>query len=234
MLIAQRHSDEDDHAVIRDLMRHMRHQNYIRISGKPLLIVYRVSLFPDIKRTTNIWRDLCLKEGLGEIYLAMAESFEHSLVFEHPSQYGFDASVEFPPHGMHAPIRPPGAILNPDFTGVIHDYREIIVKCLKKQIPGYVRFRSVLPSWDNTPRRQNDPVMFGNTCPEVYQALLEAILDQTHEQNFGDERIVFINAWNEWGEGNHIEPDRRYGYGFLEATRNAQDAWLTKRRTRLD
>jgi GT2 family glycosyltransferase len=234
VLIAQEHSDEDDRAVICDLMRYMRHRNYIRIHGRPLLIVYRITLFPNIKRTVQIWRDQCLKDGLGEIYLVMAESFEHSLVSEHPSQYGFDASVEFPPHGMHAPMSPPGAILNPEFTGVIHDYREIILDCLQKEIPGYVRFRSVVPSWDNTPRRQNDPVMFENTSPEAYQALLEAILDQVHEQNFGEERIVFINAWNEWGEGNHIEPDRRYGHGFLEASRNALESSLRRRWTGLD
>ena len=70
--------------------------------------------------------------------------------------------------------------------------------------------------------------------PGVYQAWLEAILDQTHEQNFGDERIVFINAWNEWGEGNHLEPDKKYGHRFLEATRNAQDSWLLKRENSLD
>ena len=228
VLIKQRHSDEDDGAVIRDLMRYMWHQNYIRIHGKPLLIIYRITLFPNIKRTTQIWRDLCSKEGLGEIYLAMAESFEHSLVLEHPSQYGFDASVEFPPHGMYAPINPPGEVLNPDFAGVIHDYRELVLKYLQRQVPGYVRFRSITPCWDNTPRRQNDPVILSHTCPEAYQLLLEAVLHETHEQNFGDERIVFINAWNEWGEGNHLEPDKRYGHGFLEATRNAHDAWLGK------
>ncbi len=69
--------------------------------------------------------------------------------------------------------------------------------------------------------------------PETYQAWLEAILDYTHEQNFGDERIVFINAWNNWGEGSHLEPDRRYGHGFLEATRNAQDARLLQREKRV-
>jgi hypothetical protein len=60
---------------------------------------------------------------------------------------------------------------------------------------------------------------------------LEAIIDQTHQQNFGDERIVFINAWNEWGEGNHLEPDRRYGHGFLEATHNAQETWMLRKQT---
>jgi GT2 family glycosyltransferase len=230
VLIAQEHSDEDDSGVIFNLIRYMQHQNYIRINGKPLLIVYHAKHFPDIKRTTQIWRDLCRKEGVGEIYLAMAESFEHSKVFEHPSKYGFDASMEYPPHGMHAPINSPGKILNPDYAGMIHDYREVILKGLKMEIPAWVRFRTVMPSWDNTPRRQNGSVMFENTNPETYQALLEAILDQTHEQNFGDERILFINAWNEWGEGNHLEPDMRHGHGYLEATRNALDSWLLNRK----
>ena len=71
--------------------------------------------------------------------------------------------------------------------------------------------------------------MFEHAHPGAYQAWLEAVLDEAHEQNFGEARLVFINAWNEWGEGNHLEPDKRYGHGFLEATRNAQDAWLLKR-----
>ena len=221
VLIAQQHSDEDDRAVIRDLMRYMRHQNYIRINGKPLLIVYRVSLFPEIKRTAEVWRDLCRKEGIGEIYLTMVESFELAIVFEHPSKYGFDASIEFPPHGMSAAIKPTGRILNSDYAGMIHDYRETILKYLQMDVPGYVRFRSVMPSWDNSPHRQNDSVMFENASPEAYQAWLEAILEQTHEQNFGDERIVFINAWNEWSEGAYLEPDRTYGHAYLQATANA-------------
>ena len=86
-----------------------------------------------------------------------------------------------------------------------------------------------MPSWDNTPRRQNNSNVFEHAHPGAYQAWLQAVLDEAHEQNFGEARLVFINAWNEWEEGNHLEPDKRYGHGFLEATRNAQDAWLLKR-----
>src|SRR5262249_30742035 len=155
-------------------------------------------------------------------------SFELVRSFKHPTELGFDAAVEFAPHGMSAPIDPPGKILNSSYDGKIHDYQRIVLEFLELSLPGHTRFRTVMPSWDNTPRRQDAPVMFENCSPGAYQAWLEAILEQTREQNFGDERIVFINAWNEWGEGNHLEPDQRYGHRFLEATRNAQDAWLLK------
>ena len=136
--------------------------------------------------------------------------------------------MEFPPHGVVALIEPP-PLLNSDFEGVVHDYPEVLLKYLQFNIPNYVRFRSVMPSWDNTPRRQNDSQIWEHARPGAYQAWLEAILEDIHEQHFGEERIVFINAWNEWGEGNHLEPDKRYGHHFLEATRNAREAWLLKR-----
>lgn len=225
VLIGQQHSDDDDRAVIRDMIRYFRHPNYIRIHDKPLLLVYRINLFPDIQRTTEIWREQCLQEGIGDIYLALVESFENAIALVDPAVFGFDASVEFPPHGMDFPMDEP-AVLNPDYNGKVHDYREAVLKYIQLEIPSHVRFRSVMPSWDNTPRRQNSPQVFEHARPGTYQAWLEAILDQTHEQNFGEERIAFINAWNEWGEGNHLEPDKRFGHGFLEATRNAQEAWL--------
>jgi|GEM_PF-884589 len=231
ILIAQQHSDDDDHAVISDLMRYMRHPNYIRINDKPLLLVYRADLFPNMKWTTEIWRDLCHKEGVGEIYLAMVESFEpflHDIEHTHPSKYGFDASVECPPHLMFAPIKLPGELLNPSYSGVVHDYREVVLRFVQKEIPGYTRFRTVSPSWDDTPRRQDNSNILVYSTPGAYQAWLETVINSTMEQNFGDERIVFINAWNEWAEGMYLEPDQRFGHGFLEATHNALECSLLK------
>jgi GT2 family glycosyltransferase/SAM-dependent methyltransferase len=228
VLVGQQHSDEDDRAVILDMMRYFRHPNYIRVNGRPMLLVYRISLFPDIIRTTEIWRDQCLREGIGDIYLVQVESFEKAAAPADPAQFGFDASVEFPPHGMAVPINGQSK-LNPDYDGLVSDYRETALKYLELEIPNHVRFRSVMPSWDNTPRRQHQATVYDHATPGAYQAWLESILVQTHEQNFGEERIVFVNAWNEWAEGNHLEPDKRYGHGFLEATRNALDASLLRR-----
>jgi lipopolysaccharide biosynthesis protein len=221
ILIAQRHSEEDDAAVIRDLARCLRHPNYIRVNGKPLLLVYRVGLFPDIKRSTETWRGWCRNAGIGEIYLALVQSFDQARKQENPSACGFDSAVEFPPHEMSAPVDHPEVILNPSFKGHINDYREIVLQYLRKQHPDYIQFRGVMPSWDNTARRQDDSVIFAHTSPGHYQAWLEAIVQRTKEQYFGDERLVFVNAWNEWAEGTYLEPDKQYGHGYLEATRNA-------------
>ena len=222
VMLKQEHSDEDDRAVIKDLMRYMKHPNYIRVNGKPLLLVYRVGIFPNIKRTTKIWRDLCRKEDIGDIYLAMCETFEHSVENIPPSKYGFDASVEFPPHDDFIKIiQPPSKMLNLNYKGIIGDYRDSIIHRVKKPFPGYTRFRGLITGWDNTPRRQNNSSTFVNSSPGAYQAWLEAMLNFTLEHNSGDERLVFINAWNEWGEGTYLEPDQRYGYKFLEATRKA-------------
>ncbi|PNH88034.1 hypothetical protein C1M56_11685 [Vibrio diazotrophicus] len=100
VLIEQKHSPKDDLAFIKDISKYMKDDRYIKIKDKPILIVYRVSLLPDSKATAERWRKYCREAGLGEIYLVAAQSFG----ITSPKEYGFDASVEFPPHGIkHTP-----------------------------------------------------------------------------------------------------------------------------------
>jgi GT2 family glycosyltransferase len=224
ILIGQQHSPEDDRAVILDLIRHFKAPNYIRIDGRPHLIVYRVDLFPDFFATSKLWREICREQGVGEIYISMVES--HDLVHKdiHPSTFGCNASIEFPPLNMAERISPSGEIMNPDFHGGIGDYRDTALRYCARALPSYTRFRGVMPGWDNTARRQNDGFCFEHSSPEVFQAWLEHTIRQTRQQHHGDEKIVFINAWNEWAEGAYLEPDTCHGHAFLEAVKNAKDA----------
>ena len=221
ILIAQHHSEEDDLAVIRDLIRYFKHPNYVRVNGKPMFLIYRVNIFPDFRRTAQIWREECRREGIGEIYLVMAETFELSLKNYAPEEFGLDAAVEFPPHGSWGRVSVPK--LSSNFTGDIVNYKSEALKYSLKSFPKHIRYKTVMPSWDNSARRHNSATIFINSSPGAYQAWLEFAIRKTREQYSGDHRIVFVSAWNEWAEGNHLEPDQRYGHQYLEATANAID-----------
>ena len=219
VLIAQQHSPEDDEAVIRDLIRYFRHPNYIRVDGRPLLLIYRISLLPDARSTVSRWRERCRDEGIGEIYLVLAETFELGLANDDPVIYGCDAAVEFPPHvtnGRSIKVRKIA-----EHEGAVFDYREIVRNDLAKPSSPYTRFHTVMPGWDNTARAKVRAHIFHHVDPEVYRTWLTGVIEQTCERYLGDERLVFVNAWNEWGEGAYLEPDRRYGHAYLRATRSA-------------
>jgi GT2 family glycosyltransferase len=221
ILMGQAHSDQDDEAVILDLMRFLRHPSYIRVNGRPMLLVYRVGLFPDIRRTAELWRAACRREGIGEIHLVRVDSFGEALQSNPPVIQGFDAAVEFPPHHCGTPDTPQPMSLRPGFAGEVNDYEAAVLQSATPKETGYLHYRTVLPRWDNTARRPDGAAIWAGSSPGAYQAYLEELLAYTREQNVGDDRLVFINAWNEWAEGAHLEPDRRYGRTYLEATLNA-------------
>jgi FkbM family methyltransferase len=224
VLIEQHYSAEDDIAVINDLLRFFRDPRYIRIDGCPLILVYRVTLFPDFAVTVARWREVCKQHGLGDIYVAMVESMELVHANKNPQEYGCNAAVEFPPLEMANRKTPSGAILNSEFHGGVADYRDIAIQFATREFPGYTRFKGVMPGWDNTARRQNNGFCFEHATPGTFQAWLEESIEQTRQQHYGDERLVFINAWNEWAEGAYLEPDKRFGHSYLEAVRNAVEA----------
>lgn len=221
ILIGQNHCEADDVAVINDLIRYFKAKTYIKVNGRPVLAVYRVDLFPNFKKTANVWREVCRRQEIGEIYLVMVES--HDLVHKkiNPSEFGCDASIEFPPLNMAEQIEPSGSVINENFSGAVGDYQKTALAYCARPYPNYKRFRGVMPGWDNTARRQNNSFCFEGSSPGIFQAWLEFAIEKTRHQMHGDEQLVFINAWNEWAEGAYLEPDKHYGTQYLEAVRNA-------------
>jgi lipopolysaccharide biosynthesis protein len=212
ILIKQRYSEEDDREHLRWLSKAFRDERYIRVAGKPFFLVYRASRLPDPLKTTSIWREEAFKLGIGELFLCRVESFpnEHT----NPEALGFDAAVEFQPDWTDLGPKLRNAAYG-DYA--VYEYSAVVEKMLQKDDPPYKRFPCVTPSWDNSPRRRRNAVILLNSTPALYEKWLRSTLQKLSQRSV-DEKIVFINAWNEWGEGNHLEPDLIMGRGYLEAT----------------
>ena len=222
VLMAQHHSPEDDRAIIRDMLPALRDRRYIRVNGRPLLLVYLTQKLPNPAATAAIWREEAAAAGLPGLYLCRVESFQDPKPTPHPEAIGFDAACEFPPHRVQlVPPRPPVSGLDPGFCGTLYDYVQAARESAARPQPPYRLFHGVIPSWDNSARRGPRAHIAVNSSPEAYREWLETVVSRTRRELAGDERLVFINAWNEWGEGCHLEPDRVHGYAWLEATRTA-------------
>jgi GT2 family glycosyltransferase/glycosyltransferase involved in cell wall biosynthesis/SAM-dependent methyltransferase len=213
ILISQKHSPEDDIAFLHHINKYFEDDRYLKIDGRPVLTVYRPSLFPDASGTTHRWRDLAKKLGYPELYLIATNSFG----FTDYKRFGFDALSEFPPHHVHTPNVQNKFELSKFRTGFrIRSYEDVVESERKRvAIPGTVH-PGIMLSWDNSARRPaNGEIIHGST-PALFRQWLTHCFSRAQE-NPADERFVFINAWNEWAEGTYLEPDRRFGYAYLNA-----------------
>ena len=220
ILIGQEHSDESDERFILDLLPAFRDPRYIRVEGKPLLIVYRPGLLPNPAATARHWRETCRREGIGEIFLARMQMFDWELEGRDP---GFDTVIQFPPvsRKFSPSLKTSIQIHDPkSFVGEIYDYHASAENYPLENI-GKNLWPGVCPSWDNTARRMELGYSWANSSPEVYHKWLSKVLVRARQALPPQQRFVFINAWNEWAEGCHLEPDEKYGYAWLNATRLA-------------
>ncbi|PYL04126.1 MAG: hypothetical protein DME31_04530 [Verrucomicrobia bacterium] len=232
ILMEQSYSEEDDRQHIRWLANAFRDKRYIKVGERPLFLVYRARSIPDPVKTTSIWRDEARKLGFRELYLCRVESFaeEH----ECPACLGFDASVEFQPDWssfptLTMPLRRGrmwqyltrwGLSSKAYQQNDVYSYKRLAELMRRRDLPPYKRFPCVTPGWDNSSRRKRGAIILKGSTPKLYRRWLEATLARFEPYGPG-ENLMFINAWNEWGEGSHLEPDKRWGRAYLEATRSA-------------
>ena len=231
ILINQVYSLEDDLAHIRALRPTLTDDRYLCYDGKPILAIYRSSRLPDPSATTDVWRGEVERWGLPGLYLLRIESFRDET--GDPRPLGFDAAVQFQPSWEDIPetswkfrnAKGRFQRLSSRYSHRIVRYDDLARSAMQASLPGYPRWPGVTPGFDNSPRRERAATILLKPSPEMYrQWLLSALRKSTMiSRQFGGESsgLVFVNAWNEWAEGNHLEPDQRYGRAFLEATRAA-------------
>ncbi|MFB2919264.1 MULTISPECIES: glycoside hydrolase family 99-like domain-containing protein [Aerosakkonema] len=213
---------------------------YIKIDGKPLFIVYRPKKLPEPKLFTDYWRELAIKSGLTGLYF-MGVVFDPSWV---PELNGFDASIIINPdfaRGVSPKLIAPqffpkstifdkyytkiNSLLNQKLpkrnrkVPIVCTYAEGIKNAFLKEAVTFEHYPCIFPNWDNTPRSSVNGVVFHDSTPELFRIHLKEALSKV-ENNPKEKRIIFIRSWNEWAEGNYLEPDKKFGKSYLEVIKD--------------
>lgn len=222
ILFEQQYDDATLQAIVDDAVRYARDPRYIQVDGKPMLLVYRPMLMPDPGHFAAMARAAFKRAGWPDVHLVYVESMEMVSQGVVPAEIGFDAAVEFPPQQLAVPSTSKPEVLKPGWDGRRYDYPETALSFVDRETVPYPRYPAVFPSWDNTARQPMHGTSFDDASPEVFQAYLEAKIEEARHMLRGDARMVFVNAWNEWAEGAHLEPDQAHGHRWLEAVRTAR------------
>jgi lipopolysaccharide biosynthesis protein len=229
VLLHQDYDFEDDTAHIQHLISYFKDDRYIKVEGKPVFIIYRPNLFPDILKTIKIWRKAVQEAGFTDLYIGYSQSVENQFS---PKSKGFDFAFEFHPNAINCP------------SGIPYprSFFEKAIRRIKKKIKievadlnyyvDYLSYSSrqtekdykegvypgITPMWDNSARRKNNNFILHNSTPENYKTWLKSI-KENYPWETVPENFLFINAWNEWAEGNHLEPCQKWGTAYLEVTK---------------
>lgn len=210
--------DYEDH--FNTLLPAFEDPRYIRVDGRPIFMVYRPTEIPDLPSFADMWREMAAISGLPGLYLI---GVNHNDAWR-PDTCGFDASMlqKMPHKCPRIPWRYPVRKLKQFLHGerlTIYDYEEVVSRLLRKGDPGYLEFPCVIPNWDNTPRSGVNGLVMHDSTPEKFKAHLLSAIQRVNSRP-ESEQIIFIKSWNEWAEGNHLEPDLRHGRGYLEVVRS--------------
>ena len=216
LIFEQKLQEGDAEKFFNDVLPYFQDKRYEKIDNKPILVIYRPQIFEKeiVKSFLNKINNLAIEHGFNGVYFLSNNAFE----FDEPLEYGFEGIVEFPPHNVYdyCPEIRGVSRLVPSTDFIIADTRRFFKgKLYLKQSP-YPVFRACFPSWDNTPRKAWSKGVCYNMTDENFRTWLKDIVQWTKEKHVPEEQRVYINAWNEWGEGAILEPTLHYGYKYLE------------------
>jgi hypothetical protein len=234
VLIKQTYPGEDDFVAHFNYVRQAFEDNrYLKVNGKPIFLVYAPDDIPDLKMFSMLWRGLAVKTGLPGLYLVgMSNNPSEEMIGV------FDAITPNSPadflrlnnenvlkRGLRAVLKKYvkyeglsyifGSLAPP----ARYKYSEVVDVVLANLMENYKKIPAVLTNWDNTPRSGFSGMVCDDCTPELYKKFLRGAVKFVQDEE-EPERIIFIRAWNEWAEGNYLEPDQRFGSAYLDATRS--------------
>lgn len=226
LLIEQTYPGEDDYVNhFMTLLPAFKDSRYLRVNGKPFFVVYDGRIFEDVANFIKVWRRLAKENGLGDFYFVAEDAdsrFKKSLL-----EKGFDAVYNSDGINIHHHLSIISKVIH--MIGrkwlrrpTVFDYK----KAMKYMIIDDCRSRetipTVFPCWDHSPRSGTNAIILKGSTPKLFQELCEKAIHIVKNKP-EEEQIILIKSWNEWGEGNYMEPDREFGKGYIEALRKAID-----------
>ncbi|WP_026903754.1 glycosyltransferase WbsX family protein [Pedobacter glucosidilyticus] len=238
VLVKQNYSEADFIQHINYLIPFFQDKRYIKVYNKPVFIIYKSDDIPNLDDTIKLWNTELKKVNI-EIYWCRIERWTGSNGKN--SLNKFDAAIEFQPMSANFKsyikhkdnkYKKPNILSrifkkltsnykNSKFQLNIHDLEQYIDYDLNNPpIKDYKIYPCVSPMWDNTARKGTKALIFKNSTPKIYKKWLKGKLNMFKPFS-KDENFIFINAWNEWAEGNHLEPCIKWGRQYLEATLEA-------------
>ena len=214
IIIKQEYKPNDAILFIKDIKKYIIDKRYIRIEEKPIIGIYEPNKIPNLRKTIQIWRKKSRELAIGEIFILICINSNKTEDFQNLDL--FNASYEFPPRNS---LKDNHRILKNET--LIYFYPELIYKSLYFNdtlinLSKMPFFRGIMLEWDNCPRMKKC-VLFNNYSPEHFYIYNKIIVDWTQKHFKKDFRFIFINGWNEWGEGSYLEPDNKYGYASINS-----------------
>ncbi|MGI6740046.1 MAG: glycoside hydrolase family 99-like domain-containing protein [Brevefilum sp.] len=229
VLIEQTYPGEEDHrAHFQTLLPAFLDDRYIKVDGKPLFVIYRPGQLPDVKETLRYWNEMAISAGLdGIFFVGVTAKVENGTVYE---ELGFDATTIVTTGWSSAYNR---SLLSRLFTRLmgrkafvstyqklfkrpfhVYNFSDYLVRAVFEEPTDFVYLPGIIPNWDNSPRSGMNGHIGINSTPEKFKELILRACDRVKE--YPDQhQIIFIKSWNEWAEGNYLEPDQKFGYGYL-------------------
>jgi lipopolysaccharide biosynthesis protein len=227
VLVEQTYPGEADYRKhFEHLLPAFRDPRHLLFRGKPIFLIYRAQDVPNCSAVMQLWREMARDAGLPGLYLIGSNVIVGDRIDIRPaSDFGLDAwttalmprprpwiSRSHPIEWLTEKIR----ILRKQPT--VYQYEKILVDLLGPAMPGIDNYPCLVPNWDNTPRMQSAGMVYHGSTPALFERQAREALARIQDRD-SDDQFVFIKSWNEWAEGNHLEPDLRFGLRYLEMVR---------------
>ncbi|MEI7981422.1 MAG: glycoside hydrolase family 99-like domain-containing protein [Bacteroidota bacterium] len=224
ILMEQTYPGEADYILhFNHLLPSFNDKRYIKIDNRPLFLIYLPQFLPDATYFTKLWNDLALQNGFNGMYFIGTFTMD----WDH-KQEGFDEKSVHPlPHYIEMFESSSTRKLKNKITNFVlqrlkttYNYSDLVKNYKYEWLDTYDFVPSILPNWDNTPRSGRNGYVVHGSNPVLFHDHIKLILQTVLKQTTNRNNIILLKSWNEWAEGNYLEPDSRWGLGYLEAIRD--------------